>query len=74
MISACFSCVRKGLRGNMIPGNLKKISRIPKIKSQSSTQEIVSNAHGKRMLAVSEKLRLGLSQSPTCTEHMGHTS
>jgi hypothetical protein len=45
----------------MIPGNLKKISRIPKIKSQSSTQGIISNAHEKRMLAVSEKLQFELS-------------
>jgi hypothetical protein len=44
----------------MIPRNLKKISRISKIRSQSSTQEIISNAHEKRMLAVSEKLRFKL--------------
>jgi hypothetical protein len=87
VISACFSCVGKSLRGNMIPKNLKKILRMPKIRSQSSTQGITSNAHEKRMLAASEKLRLNylyttwrnlrrlkLSQSPTCTEHMRHTS
>jgi hypothetical protein len=44
----------------MIPRNLKKILRIPKIRSQSSTQEIINNAHKKRMLAISEKLRFKL--------------